>query len=242
MAVYAVSDLHGYPFEKFLELLDKAGFSDDDFLFVLGDVIDRGEDGLRYLTWLMQSHNAQLILGNHEAMMLSCAFLFDEVTEESIDGLKSSQLQLYSAWCANGAKPTLDRLTRLLSVSPEQVEYMLEYLREAPLYETVTAGGRDFVLCHSGLGGFSPERRLSDYTADELIWTRPALTDRYFENGIMTVFGHTPTQCFGEKYRGRVVRTDTWICIDTGCGCGGAPMLLRLDDMAEIYCEEGQNE
>ena len=42
---YVISDLHGYPLEKFRMLLDKAGFCDDDELFILGDVVDRNGDG-----------------------------------------------------------------------------------------------------------------------------------------------------------------------------------------------------
>lgn len=43
--IYVISDLHGYPFVTFLELLNKANFSSDDYLFILGDVIDRGMYG-----------------------------------------------------------------------------------------------------------------------------------------------------------------------------------------------------
>ncbi len=44
--IYVTSDLHGYPLNKFLAFLKKAGFTEDDFLFVLGDVIDRGKYGV----------------------------------------------------------------------------------------------------------------------------------------------------------------------------------------------------
>ena len=43
--IYATSDLHGFSLERFQNLLDHAGFSDNDYLFVLGDVIDRNGDG-----------------------------------------------------------------------------------------------------------------------------------------------------------------------------------------------------
>ena len=37
--IYVISDLHGYPHEKIIALLDKAGFGKDDFLYILGDVL-----------------------------------------------------------------------------------------------------------------------------------------------------------------------------------------------------------
>ena len=43
--IYVISNLHGYPIKKFIELLNKANFCDDVFLYVLGDVVDRGKQG-----------------------------------------------------------------------------------------------------------------------------------------------------------------------------------------------------
>ena len=108
--IYAVSDLHGYPLDGFRKLLEKAGFSDNDFCFVLGDVIDRGTEGIKILQWLMGQPNFELILGNHEAMMLSCDFLFDEITEESIAALTGTNMSLYSTWVSNGGQQTLNEL------------------------------------------------------------------------------------------------------------------------------------
>ena len=42
---YVISDLHGYPIEKLKMLLEKAEFGEDDFLYILGDVVDRNGDG-----------------------------------------------------------------------------------------------------------------------------------------------------------------------------------------------------
>lgn len=69
--IYVISDLHGYPLQKLQRLLDVAGFSTDDYLYILGDVVDRnGDGGTAVLEWLLYQTNAQLILGNHEAMLL----------------------------------------------------------------------------------------------------------------------------------------------------------------------------
>ena len=45
--LFVTADLHGFPLHKFLALLNKAEFGkrEDDFLFILGDVIDRNGDG-----------------------------------------------------------------------------------------------------------------------------------------------------------------------------------------------------
>lgn len=44
---YVVSDLHGYPLEHIQRKLTEVGFSSEDKLYVLGDCIDRGSDGLK---------------------------------------------------------------------------------------------------------------------------------------------------------------------------------------------------
>lgn len=232
--IYATSDIHGYPLDGFLRLLDDAGFGDGDALYVLGDVIDRnGDGGVAMLRWMMRQGNVKLLLGNHEAMLLGCAFLFDDAAM-TLGGMVHSRMEALYNWMRNGAEPTLESLRALRDADAEAVGEILACLRAAPLYACVSAGGRDFLLVHSGLENFSPDRPLSDYTPDELLWCRPSPGDRYFED-VLTLLGHTPT-----KYLGcpdRMLRTPTWIDIDTGAAGGGAPMLLRLDDLKPFYVE-----
>ena len=232
--VYVTSDLHGYPPEAFMKLLDRAGFTGDDFLFVLGDIIDRGEYGAELLLWLTEQPNVQLILGNHEAMLASCSFLFEEVTEKSLAKLTVDQMRLLETWVDNGALPTIAGLRKILRQDALLVEGILDYLQDAPLYECVEAGGNRFILVHSGLGNFHPNRPLDKYMPDELLWERPTPDTVYFPDATV-IFGHTPTEFFGEQYRGRAIKTESWICIDTGAAMGNSPMILRLDDGKEFY-------
>ena len=232
--IYVSSDLHGCPLTEFEGLLNCAGFSDADYLFILGDVIDRGEYGADLLLWLTQQPNIQLILGNHEAMALACSFLFDEVTEDSLANLNVEKLALVENWIFNGGEPTIAGFRRLLRRDPELLTGILEYLREAPLYEDLTIGKKRFILVHAGLGNFHPDRPLSDYSPEELLMERPAPDDRYFPDA-MVILGHTPTAYYGSRFRWRAMHTPTWCCIDTGAASGNKPMLLRLDDMAEFY-------
>ena len=231
--IYATSDPHGYPLSDFQRLLDMARFSDSDFLFVLGDVVDRnGDGGIAMLEWMMLQPNVQLILGNHEAMLLACDFLFQEITDDLVNGMDLDQISLIMHWMQNGAEPTLNALQTLRKRDPEALFDLLDYLKDAPLYDTVTAGGRDFLLVHSGLGHFRKDKRLSDYEAHDLLWHRPTPDEQYFDD-ITTILGHTPTAFYGAA--NRMFQTPTWIDIDTGAASGHPPMLLRLDDLTPFY-------
>lgn len=233
--LYVTADLHGIHPKAFQKLLVKAGFSEDDFLFILGDVIDRGEYGAELLNWLTQQPNIELILGNHEAMLLSCAFLFADVSSESLDALTLENVKLVQNWIDNGGQPTMTGFRKLLKQDPELVGGILEYLRDCPLYEEVDAGGKAYVLVHAGLGEtFSPEKPPEDYTAEDLLFSRPRPDTVYYPDKTV-VFGHTPSFYYGENYRGKPVYTDSWINIDTGVYAGNSPVLLCLDTGKEYY-------
>ncbi len=53
--IYAIFALHGYPLGKLKALLSKVNFCNDDFLYILGDEIDRnGDGGVEMLCWLLE--------------------------------------------------------------------------------------------------------------------------------------------------------------------------------------------
>lgn len=235
MAVYVTSDLHGLPLKDLKLLLDSVNFNDNDWFYILGDVIDRQNDGgIEILKWLLDQPNVQLILGNHEAMLLSCDFVFDEITDKTIGNLTQEKMDLLMNYTQNGGDVTLKALRSLMQTEPDTVTDILEYLREAPIYETVSVGSKDFLLVHSGLDNFSKDKKISDYTLDELIWAWPELDDEYFSD-IITVFGHTPTRSYDHANKGKILKTKTWIDIDVGVPYGNSPALLRLDDLEEFY-------
>lgn len=235
MAIYVTSDLHGLKLEDLLSLLKKVDFSREDWLYILGDVIDRRNDGgIEILRWLMLQPNCQLILGNHEAMLLSCDFVFNEITDDNIKDFTLQKHQLLLNYLKNGGDVTLNSLKELLHTSPEVVFKILEYIREAPLYETLTVNKKDFLLVHSGLDNFDKDKQPSDYTADELLWAWPTIDEKYYDD-VITIFGHTPTMSYDHLNKGKILKTETWIDIDVGVPYGNSPALLRLDDFKEFY-------
>lgn len=138
-------------------MLKKANFSSDDFLYILGDIIDRnGDGGVGILLWLLEQVNVQLILGNHEAMLLSCDFVFDEITEDSINAISSEKIELLNNYMLNGGNATLKALRNLPKNTQQDI---LDYLRDCPLYEAVTASEKDFILVHSGFNNFNKNKK-----------------------------------------------------------------------------------
>ena len=237
--IFATSDIHGYPLELFLELLGKTGFGPSDQLYVIGDVIDRnGDGGVAMLRWMMKQPNVTLLRGNHEAMLLNCAYLFtSELDLSGLSGLTAEQEYNLLLWHRNGAMITIDNLMQLKKSNPDELKALLEYIRTAPLYMEVAVPLKRFVLVHGGLNCFSPEKSLDEYSPQDLVWTRPGIDERYWDDRLV-ILGHTPTQYYGEK--GRMFVTPTWVDIDTGAAAGGSPMILRLDDMFGFYAENNE--
>ena len=235
LVIYVSSDWHGTELEKIKALLKKINFSDDDFLFVLGDIIDRGEHGVELIKYIMFEPNIKLIRGNHEQMMLSCAFLFDEITEETINDFNADKLRLLKNWQMNGGDTTIKGLSK---ETPEMRKMILEFIEDTPYYDSAFVNDMDFLLVHAGLAldACGKFRKLSESTADDLLWTRPNI-DTEYSYDFMTVIGHTPTYFYGKEYKGRVLKRDTWVDIDVGAGHGFSPAILRLDDMKEFYLD-----
>ena len=82
---YVISDIHGH-YDKYLQMLKKINFQEEDNLYVLGDVLDRGPDGIKILQDMMMRLNVIPILGNHEYMALMVLErLCVEVREDNYD-------------------------------------------------------------------------------------------------------------------------------------------------------------
>lgn len=68
---YVCSDIHGM-YGSYCNVIRQMEKSDE--LFILGDVIDRGKNGIKIIQDIMKRKSPQvkLLLGNHEYMMLEC--------------------------------------------------------------------------------------------------------------------------------------------------------------------------
>ena len=232
-----MSDIHGCHL-LFRRMIQKINFSDADDLYILGDFVDRGDTPIPLLLDCMERINVYPLLGNHEAVMLQCiSGLPEEANGENfVDYYTDEGFAVYSAWMQNGGSITM---TQYLNLPPKKRMELLAYLQEFRVYEELTMpDGRKFVMTHSGIEGFEPDKPLSDYPLDALINARPQQSDRFYEDKKL-IFGHTPTLTYPQLHgRAEVLFTDTYINIDCGAvfhEAGGRLACLRLDDMEVFY-------
>lgn len=231
---YVMSDLHGQ-YEKFLQMLDTIHFSDDDDLYILGDVVDRGPQSVELLRDMSMRMNVFPILGNHDmTAALLLKKLCVEITEDNYASqLNPEILKILAMWQMDGGQVTLDGFKKL---SVDEREVLIEYLEEFTPYETVEAAGNRFILVHGGIPYEKRNLPLSKQSVHELVIERPNYTKRYY-NDVYLVTGHTPTINIGEEYRGRIYRGNAHIAIDCGAGFGMPLGCIRLDDFKEFYVD-----
>ena len=65
LMIYAISDLHGC-YDKYVRMLEKINFNDSDTLYILGDIVDRGSDGIKILLDIYNRKNVIALRGNHD--------------------------------------------------------------------------------------------------------------------------------------------------------------------------------
>lgn len=242
MATYVMADVHGLK-DKYDELIKM--IKEEDTLYVLGDVIDRGPNGISILRDIMQRKNVKMLMGNHEMMMIE--YFYAETHPELEINLRYLYLD---RWCFNGNVSTLREYNGL---SEDEKEEVMSYLKSLPFaFPNVEVNGRKFYLVH----GFYVDGCLdcdvvdNDYLLehnkkyDDFIWERVDALSNVDVDRIV-VLGHTPTPIVKEGmepyeiwFNNESIETANIIDIDCGCAAkneNSRLALLCLDDLSVQY-------
>lgn len=227
---YVMSDIHGN-FEKYESMLKLINLSDGDDLYVIGDAIDRGKDGIRVLRDIMQRPNVHMLLGNHEWMAIETILAGDERSKD----------EMLKLWIRNGGTITY---FDLMTLDTEELDKIVSFLVSLPVSVEIQVNGRKFYLIH----GFPADNRKAQ------VWKRPDLDTLNPFTDCTLIIGHTPVALlygtadenaadyvgnrynFGEYFK--IEHAKGFIDIDCGCGSKipqSRLACLRLDDMEEFY-------
>lgn len=215
---YFVSDIHGQ-YELFVKLLEKIRFCENDEMYVLGDIIDKGPCSVKLIKHIMEAPNIHCIKGNHEHMLIGEYYALMEDSPECFDDV-------------------LQVLRQHFSEDDEKLTFeMIDWLEALPYY----IEGEDFIAVHAGV---PVDECSGELIAPSLAMPEQLIFDRSFKDPKFApkgekcvIFGHTPsTYICGEpkvlayKKKGTAgksindfckihIDTDTWGANVLGCIC-----------------------
>ena len=226
MSVYVMSDIHGQK-ERFFKMLDTINFTKNDHLYILGDVVDRGPDGVVLLQYIMKQKNITLLMGNHEYMMLQ---YYETIASETVD------LTTIERWHRNGCDTTL---AQMQECSYLQQESIVQYLRNLPLcISDLNVNNKIFYLVHgapiksiqSGIVYLDSEY-LKLFRVEDFIWNRTKSENAMIE-GKTVIVGHTQTAFYHDVKPYQIFQSNfknsSFIALDCGCA--------QNDDFTQLAC------
>ncbi len=234
---YVMSDLHGM-YNKYLKMLELIAFKEEDELYILGDICDRGDDSVKLYLDIMARNNIFCIKGNHEQMLEeSLPFVFGwlrdladpDILEETDDP---------EMWNWNGGDKTKMSFFELNNVEDRRKIY--SFVKSLPYYRKIECNGKTITLVHAGGYNENGERDFLDFSPMELLWDAPDY-DAIFgdKNRELLIVGHTPTFLLDEDPIPKIYFGKGNI-IDVDCGAvfvesGGRLGCLCLETMKEFY-------
>lgn len=249
--VLVTSDIHGHG-HLLKELLQRAAFSKDDALIIVGDMIEKGPDSLgtlRYVMELAQQKNVFPMMGNVDLWRLTLLETTDEMQQrEVIDFCRNAKAWWGSSILDEMAKEMgldiFDEKTDLQGLfEAVRVHFAkeLDFIRQLP---TILEAER-FTFVHGGLTHENMEE-VDRQTPFALL-----KNDDFLGKGLSfskwVVVGHWPVALYGKDIlqHGPVFEKERHILsIDGGCGVrsDGQLNLLITDWEGKQFCHIAADE
>lgn len=238
MSTYIISDIHGH-YTEFEKMLKKIQFTDNDTMYILGDIIDRGTENVKMIEYVMTHENVHMILGNHEDFLIKAYTAKNALERKYAEAL----------WIYNGGDTTKKELEEL----PEETRTRyVDFIKSLPQYLFIQNG--EILLVHAGIAlkKNKTTEELMENQGDNFIWIREEFFNSPIDAPFTIIFGHTPTvvlprycydlpkEAITNADYAHIVKWKNRIDLDCGCAYGEKLGCLKLDGMQEFYvkCEE----
>ena len=240
MATYVCSDLHGLKnrYDRMIQQIKQ-----EDTLYILGDVIDRGPHGIKILWDVMHRDNVIMLLGNHELMMKE----YYEVMLHPQQSVLERDV-IINRWTRNHCEPTIAEFEAMDKASQREILNYLSSLIVAVC--DLRVHQECFYLTHAYpqrtvKEGIIYQKTVKTYGLElrDFVWERFQKPMEFF-NDRTVIVGHTPTMyvqsCLPYEIwtAGKPLDETRLINIDCGCALNNEATrmgLLRLDDRKVFY-------
>lgn len=235
-----------------------------DHLYILGDVIDRGSEGIRILKDIMKRQketktNPEItfLIGNHEVIFLRCleTIIKNRMSRKDIynlikkEEITDPKLKMIKLWMQNGGAKTIFGFLQKETAKEKSTIYKFLYNSYVVLPQKIK--GQDYLLVHAmppkdeimlkRMKETGKGYKLFELTAQQYAFMLQERDECTYEQakkiGFTTICGHTPEE-------NGILKNDEqgFIRIDTGCGHKEATSKLALycvdDDNVEYFEEK----
>lgn len=199
-----IGDIHGH-YDALMSLLEAIAPGEEDKIYFLGDLIDRGPKSAQVVEFVIQN-NYRCLRGNHEEMLIG-VFENDPVCPEA-----------FQAWLHSGGHATVASYNA--KIPPEHIDWM----RNLPLYLDLG----DIWLVHAGI---NPQLSVEEQTSEQFCWIREEFHSQsqpYFADKLI-ITGHTITFTLPGVKPGKIAAGPGWLGIETGAYHRSSGWLTGLD-------------
>lgn len=179
--IWVIADVHGC-YKTLLQLIEyKIQPQKQDFIYFLGDYIDRGTQSKDVIDYIINLQNkgyqVTALKGNHEDVFTKCYYA-------KVKSKMSLEMQdLYAGWIKYGGKATLASFDKR---NIEDIPYRyIKFLENLPYYAVLDK----FILVHAGLN-FYKKNPLEDFEA--MLWAKNFYYMPEKVDFKQILHGHTP--------------------------------------------------
>ena len=220
---YVIANIHGN-YSKFKDILSQISFREEDVMYVLGDMVDYGDEAMELIEDLSVRLNVYPVAGEHDFLAARMLKGFDRMLKSGASPDPDYVAEM-TQWVKEGGQTTLEGFRAL---DEDGREGVLDYLEEMTLFEEVEVRGKKYLLLHAGIADFDPDSDLEDYLPEDF-FSEPLDASYPLIEGTTVVVGHAPTAS------GKITYGEGSIFIDCGVADGGKLACLCLENGKEYY-------
>lgn len=226
---YVMSDIHGN-YSAFQKMLREIRFSDDDLLYIAGDLVDYGSESMELICDISMRTNVYCVVGDHdlEALKMLAGFSKMLTSGAAPDPEFAAAMK---EWVTDGGAPTLEGFRKL---DADMREGVLDYLSDMALFEEITVKEQDYVIVHAGIRNFSENTALDDLAPEDFIYESLDPDREYYEDKTI-IAGHIHTNELPDPDPDMIYYGNGTIFLDCGSDKNGTLGCLCLDNGKEYY-------